>query len=239
MQITSKKLKIGLSFTTSNRLQLFLQTLKTLAEACEDISCLQDILVFDDNSTSDQVQDMRRALDEHWGKDYRLTIECKRYEKSPFHHAHLMRLWFYRCQRFDFVFHCEDDWFFQNRRPFLSEALDILESCPEVGQVAFSRSKPEDVDEKVTAKGTNYWIWHYDPQGATHHHRWPHFTLNPSLIRMSAIERVGNFPIRPRFERAYARRWVNVGLKTAYFSDRVCVHMGENQSAYVQNKTRR
>lgn len=67
---------------------------------------------------------------------------------------------------------------------------------------------------------------------------WPHFTLNPSLIKTDIFEVLGLFNLDGHFEKDYGLRYINAGFKTAYLESMRCIHIGweDETNAYQLNE---
>jgi len=60
---------------------------------------------------------------------------------------------------------------------------------------------------------------------------WPNFSLNPSLLLLSAVRAVGGFSeARGSFEIDYGERYTNAGFRTAFFDTIACVHLGRRNA---------
>lgn len=57
---------------------------------------------------------------------------------------------------------------------------------------------------------------------------WPHFSLNPSIIKTSVYKKLGPFPKTTGFfEREYADKYIKNGYVTSFFDDVCCTHIGK------------
>jgi hypothetical protein len=225
-----------LSFTTSKRLDLFLVTIRSLSSQCLDLYMVDRILLIDDNSSTPDLEMMQLEVKALFGE---MEVEVCTSSKVR-GHAKGMQLWYDKIKG-SHVFHCEDDWEFVGPGCPILAAIDVLSNNPEIGQVAFSRESPL-AEVQYTPTGTAYWIWEYDRSPICIpgiHATWPCFTLNPSIIKVAALRKVGNFLDRMNFEYCYGQGWVKAGLKTAYLKRMFTRHIGENRSAYQINGTSR
>src|SRR5690606_38643506 len=82
-------------------------------------------------------------------------------------------------------------------------------------------------------------FWRQHPGGRSNVH-WPHYSLQPSLLRTHAVRAVGRFSEAPGFEREFAHRYTRRGWRTAFF-DTICSrHIGGREAgpnAYARNRT--
>lgn len=66
---------------------------------------------------------------------------------------------------------------------------------------------------------------------------WPHFTLNPNLMKTEVFSTLGPFTTEGHFEKDYGLRYINAGFKTAYLESMRCIHIGwEGKNAYELNE---
>ena len=144
-----------------------------------------------------------------------------------------------------------------------------LEEDEKYGQVVFNRNYAELADpvhmelaggfDKLT-KGKNRYVLHeFHPKGSEEEAKfykenpnsrsscyWPHFSLNPSLMKTSIFS-VGEFNEEAKhFEMEFASRYVNAEFKTCFFDDICCSHIGRKineagspnkKNAYELNET--
>ncbi len=73
-------------------------------------------------------------------------------------------------------------------------------------------------------------------------HYWPHYSFRPSVVCVDAILRLGNYDSpNTFFEFDYAKRYYDVGFRSAFFDEIACTHIGKLTSdksginAYVLN----
>ncbi|CAN5613929.1 hypothetical protein BH10ACT11_BH10ACT11_05990 [soil metagenome] len=231
--------EITLTITSCRRPRLFEQTVNSFLNCCTDIDRIGRFICVDNGSARADIERI-----------------CERYpffeivEVDPADHRHagaLNRI--LELVESPYWLQMEDDWHFFRRGPYISEALGVLDSEPQLAQLAFNRNYAETLDDhhvagsevRKTPAGLRYrlhdwvpihgpnWVEHFQAlaPGQTTNAHWPHFTLRPSLIRRSAIDRVGAFDEQVGdFELEFARRYEATGLRTG-FLDRICsLHTG-------------
>lgn len=134
-----------------------------------------------------------------------------------------------------YVFHCEDDWLF-NESLNLCNAIKLLDALPEAAQVCF-RDLADcylTAEEKLQAKhfntqGVNYYrIEHLHPQ-------WHGFTFNPSVFKLDLWRNLGGFASFKK-ERHISRKLRSMGKYTVYMNPGPCAHIGEGVSVSIQPK---
>jgi hypothetical protein len=132
-----------------------------------------------------------------------------------------------------YVFHCEDDWLF-NESLDLGKAINLLNALPEVSQACFRDLQDCYLtdEEKLQAKKCNahgvdfYRIDHLHPQ-------WHGFTFNPSVFKLDLWRHLGGFSSFKK-ERHISRKLRSLGQYTAYMAPGPCAHIGEGVSVSIQ-----
>jgi hypothetical protein len=225
-------MKVLISFTTSNRLALFRETLSSLLNCVQDVNLASKVLLIDDGSPKEEVKQMTELT-----RDAFPHCEIFISAVSPVRgHVHSMQKWFELLSG-DFVFHCEDDWHFVRKGTPIGDSINILRKNPGLGQVAFSKRSSQVPTPIFFSDGS--WTYKYEngPFIAGRLQTWPHFMLNPSVIKVDAIKKVGDFTQIDEFEYNYGLRWIASGYVTAFLNPRYAVHIGNRVSAYKINKT--
>lgn len=237
---------ITISITSCKRFSLFTQTINSFIACCTDLHLVKQWICIDDNSSEED----RVAM-------------CKLYPFIMFYmkrpqskgHPQSMNL-IAQLVSTPYLFHLEDDWSFVEKRPYLTECLDVLNSNSQIGQCLINRNYAEihqpnliGGDLQTTKSGQRYYIHEYvqteeqrtnwenkhvlplrKEQTAvsfSHCNYWPHFSFRPSLIKVSVIREVGQFNITvSHFERDYAFRYIKQGYVSAFLEGIYCVHTG-------------
>jgi GR25 family glycosyltransferase involved in LPS biosynthesis/GT2 family glycosyltransferase len=248
---------VTLCVTSCRRLGLFIGTVCSFLNACTDIELVDRFLCVDDNSSTEDRDEMRRRFPF-------FEFVCK----GPDERGHARSLNLIReAVRTPWLILIEDDWHFFAKRAYLGPALEILEEKPELGQVLFNRNYAETLDDREIPGG-------FAHRSAVHRHRyvvhehysvasdgyrrfqdshrrsssawWPHFSLRPAVVRTSVFERVGPFDEdAAHFEYDYAQRYVQAGFQSCFFDGVFALHAGRLTSqrddptrpnAYVLNE---
>lgn len=88
----------------------------------------------------------------------------------------------------EYIFHCEDDWLFNENSDFILNSLDILEENPNIHQVyirhRYDYSHPINSDVKYTTKLTPYRLLSQN-YNVSSTHNWNGYSWNPGLRRKS------------------------------------------------------
>ncbi|MEP7274398.1 MAG: glycosyltransferase family 10, partial [Acidobacteriota bacterium] len=146
--------------------------------------------------------------------------------------------------------HLEDDWQFIVTDNYITKSLGILEDERNLGQVLFNRNYGETLESRTihgghvkrTAEtGIRYRVHEYIPTDSpeyevylrslapdsTSNAWWPHYSLRPSLLRMSAIRKVGAYDSESgHFELDFAHRYTALGYSSAFLDSINALHIG-------------
>lgn len=123
-----------------------------------------------------------------------------------------------------YIFHCEDDWFFE--KPINFEAcIDILESDDRILQVTFRKDCPHPESPQIL-KSNNGFNYRMSLEGWRG--EWWGFTYNPSVFRMSAYAKIGSYS--GMHEQAISKKYHDLGYRTACLSEKYCYHIGHGRS---------
>jgi GR25 family glycosyltransferase involved in LPS biosynthesis/GT2 family glycosyltransferase len=231
--------EVTLTITSCRRPRLFERTVNSFLNCCTDIERVGRFLCVDNGSTPADLERIRE-----------LYPFFEIVEVDPAEHRHagaLNRI--LELVDSPYWLQMEDDWEFFRSGPYVNEALAVLDAEPQLAQVAFNRNYAETLADRDVAgsevrrtpNGLRYhlheWVPLHGPgwtahiqslaPGQTTNAHWPHFTLRPSLIRRSALDRAGSFDeTLGDFELEFARRYEAAGLRTG-FLDRICsLHTG-------------
>lgn len=134
----------------------------------------------------------------------------------------------------------EDDWELFARGRLIERATRILAADETIAQVAFNRSYGVTLQDRHlvggevrTVDGLRYRVHEYLPPDGPEWERfratlapdvrtnvhWPHFTVQPSLLSVERLRRVGPFVAADDVEHEFGRRYVAAGLRTAFFDE--------------------
>lgn len=252
---------ITFSITTCKRLNLFKKSVNSFINSCEDLNLISQWLCVDDNSSEEDRKEMVELY-----PFFHFIFKNK--EKKG--HAKSMNISIENVKN-KYIFQMEDDWLFLQKSNYMSRCLDILNENEKYGQVVINRNYAEIADSehlkiaggfrKVTKNKTKY-VLHEHYQRASKEESdffqrnenrksscyWPHFSLNPSLIKTNAIKEVGSFSeTAPHFEMEFAFRYVNAGYSTCFLDGIHISHIGRSladrgnlntKNAYDLNETK-
>jgi GR25 family glycosyltransferase involved in LPS biosynthesis len=237
-KILSKKSKniITFTITTCKRLSLFVKTMNSFLNCCEDLDKIDNWLCVDDNSSEEDRNEMKRLYP--FFNFYFKDISEKGHYKS----MNIIR----NKIKTPFILHMEDDWLFFRRKKYVSECLEILLSQTNIYQCLINRNYAETEKDdsiyggykKETKNGISYVLHeHYETEedkklfyekysGKNTCGYWPYFSFRPSLFKTSIFKDIGEFRNVVHFELEYSNRYKNLGYKSAFMNGIYCLHTG-------------
>jgi hypothetical protein len=233
--------RIMLTMTTCKRIDLFQRTMRSILNTWTNLNLVDHWLVVDDNSSDGDRKRMREEFP--W-----IRFVWKTPDQAG--HRTSMNLIFDELQRVgpEYWVHLEDDFLFHQRLDYVGHAIAAFNALKDhnVAQVLFSNNYAE-TQLQWNLRGS-IWLGQYAVHN--HHknavnypncHYWPHYSFRPSVVKVETILALGNFD-SPNvfFERDYANKYEAAGLKSAFFQEIPCTHIGKltNESgtnAYILN----
>ena len=232
----SKLPLITFSITTCRRLHLFKATMKAFIENFKDINLIHRWICIDDNSSVEDREEMKK--DWPFFEFIWKTPEQKGHPKSMQILTSMITT--------PYLIHIEDDRLLLDRRHYVKEMIDILESDAALGQVVFNKNYKETATEnicggveKTTPRRTLYYehehcitdeeICNFNKRHnnitALNCYYYPHFSLTPSMIRTDIFKTL-KFEDELCFEYKFAQRYVSSGFKTAFLPGYYFKHIG-------------
>ena len=246
--------KISFSVTTCKRLDLFIRTMNSFINCCQDILLIDEYICVDDNSTEKDREEMKK-----------LYPFFKWIFKTPEQKGHVESMnMIIQNVKTDYLIHLEDDWLFLVKDNYITNGLEILNQTtinalckiPEdrniskktIGQVVFNKNYTELPENEVeggylceTQNKVNYLIHeHYNTQTEKELYEkhfkkykrnciyWPHYSLQPSILKTEIFKKVGNFTKNATFfEREFAERYYRNNFMTCFFNRVSCKHIGK------------
>jgi GR25 family glycosyltransferase involved in LPS biosynthesis len=226
---------ITFSITTCKRLSLFIETINSFLNCCEDIEKIDRWILVDDNSSE---EDKKYMINRY--PFFEFIFKNK--EKKG--HTHSMNIILSKIKS-PYLFHMEDDWKFFEKRKYITECLSVLSENEKYGQCLINKNYSElSTDNivggfsKITKNNTKYILHEYCENSAQYDifnkkynnkpncAYWSHFSFRPSLLRTSIFKTIGNFKKVPHFEREYSYRYFKSGFLSTFLNDIYCIHIG-------------
>jgi|GEM_PF-177186 len=235
------QVQITLSITSCKRFDLFVKTVNSFLNCCTDVGRIDRWICIDDGSSEANRLQMRQRY------PFFEFIFKTREDKG---HARSMNRLLDTIAS-PFWLHLEDDWHFIIRDGYVEKALAILDDDPTIGEVLFNRNYGETLAcrsiaggqvRRTTKSGLRYRLHEhfrcdtpaYDeffrllPPGSRSNAWWPHYSLRPALLRMSAIRDTGRYdPESAHFEHQFAARYAGLGYRSAFFDAITALHIGK------------
>lgn len=236
------QVKTIFTMTSCKRYDLFHKTMNSFINCCEDIHLIDYWICIDDNSSE---QDRLLMKKNYPFINYIFkNIDDKGHIKS----MNIIHDIIVQNSNIENVLHMEDDFHFVCRKKYINEALEILKDT-EVKQVLFNRNYMEIENYKNRLPGgfpkkinnIRYIVHEHYERGTKEYTEaegkykdkgglqlyWPHFSFRPSIVPASVYRNIGIFCNVPHFEMQYAREFVNLGYKSAFFDNFSCIHIGK------------
>jgi hypothetical protein len=240
---TKSPINIMMTITTCKRFNLFEQTMNSIMKMWKDINIIDYFFCVDDNSSTEDRNNMKSKYPFF---DYYLKSNE---EKG---HRESMNIIWNKLNEIKptFWIHLEDDWLFFKSENYITNAINILEKYQDknIHQVVFNKhyglmmSQMDINGGKILEPGV---LLHEKTQNISGRNcsYWPHYSLQPSVIRTSVILKIGNYNSpNTFFERDYANKYYENGYQTAFFDSIYSLHIGkqhwekEGHNAYSLNE---
>ena len=238
---------VTFTITTCKRFDLFEKTMNSFLNCCKDIKKIDYWLCVDDNSST---EDRKKMKDRYpFFTFYWKTIEEKGHPKSMNIIRNLVKTYF--------ILHMEDDWKFFERKNYISECIEVLESNDKIGQCLINKNYAEVINDihivgglfNKTQSGLRFFTHEYSPdeksyidfnnkyKNGINCSYWPHFSFRPSVLKKSMLDKIGSYNENiSHFEMDYSRRYVNMGFVSTFLECIYCVHIGRLTSQ-INDKT--
>ena len=245
--------RVAVAITASARPDLYRRAVLSLRLRCLDCGTrVAAWFAVDDRSPPAALAAMRAAApDVHW---------VSRSPNATGHAASLNAL-VVAARDYDYVLLLEDDFFFVRDGEYVSRAVAVLQRDASLGQLLFNERYAASDDPATLARvvggvavadpatgAPSHIVHEYGgpldspawraavarhPAGTLSHAHWPHFSLNPGLLRVAALGAVGPFDegLGSDFEHAYGARWTAAGYRTAFLHGVAAVHLGRARGA--------
>lgn len=197
---------ISLVLTSCGRLDLLEQTVKSIHPYILDNTKIK--ILIDDSGNKDIYSRIEsNPLFSNWKKIYNEENigQPKSVDKA------------YSFVDTDYIFHCEDDWIFDNRFDFINDSLAILKTHNNIMQVTFRKDCPHPL---INMNGISIKTpgWRGE---------WFGFTYNPSIIKTDVIRKAQ--PYSGQNEQSLSKKFNSLGYVTASIYG-VVSHIGWGRS---------
>lgn len=246
---------ITFTITTCKRFELFTMTMNSFLNCCKDLHKIDHWICIDDNSSKIDRIKMKKLY------PFFTFIF-----KTPKQKGHVQSMNMIRSLvKTPYLFHMEDDWKFIEKRNYISECLDVLNTDIRFGQCLINKNYAETLNDyeivggkiSQTVKGTRFYLHEYCSTQSEienfaqrykpsdrHNSYWPHFSFRPSLLKTMIFHELGSFNKVDHFERKYAEKYFQRGYLSVFLEGIYCLHTGrltseifdeEKKNAYKLN----
>lgn len=236
---------ITFAITSCKRPSLLKRSVNSFLNSCLDLPLISQWICIDDNSPEDDREEMKRLYpffefifkgEENKGHARSMNILLKNIKNKYF-------------------FQTEDDWVFLQKKTYLSDCLEILNEDERYGQVVMNRNYAEHADQvgvdlvggfrkRTKISGKSYVTHEFHKRGSESEKEfwknnptarsscyWPHFSLNPSLIKVDIFNKVGTFNEDvSHFEMEFAGRYTDKNYLTCFQDGIFVSHTGRSNA---------
>lgn len=234
---------IILTITTCKRIDLFINTINSFINCCNDIDLIDKFICIDDNSSK---------VDRNLMKQKYPFFDFIFKNENEKGHCNSMNKIIDLINIYDakYLIHLEDDWNFYAERKYIIDSIKIIENTINIKQVLFNKNYAELYDDnslniaggiRKNINNLNYIQHEHYKEGSVEledfYKRicgksscayWPHFSFRPSVISCKIFNKIGKYrTCNGHFEIDYANRYVEKGYKSAFFDSLCCYHTGK------------
>jgi tetratricopeptide (TPR) repeat protein len=235
------QVRVMLTVTTCKRLSLFEETINSMKRNWKDISAVDYFFCVDDNSSEEDRTTMQTKYPFF---DYHMKGPT---EKG---HRESMNIIWNKLKEIQptYWIHMEDDWLYFKQENYVTRAIALLEKyeSQNIHQLVFNREYGlmlKDMNRtSVEPLESGVVIHSQKPAQGPNCAYWPHYSLQPSIVRTKAILELGNYDSpNTFFERDYANKYGAAGYKTIFYDGVYSLHIGkqhwekDGQNAYALN----
>ena len=234
--------RVMLTITTCKRLDLFMQTMHSILQTWTDIGDIDYFFCVDDNSSPEDRRTMQKQFP-----------FFNYYMKSPNEKGHRQSMniiWnTLRELTPTYWIHLEDDWLYFKSEQYVRRGIALLDKYENhnIHQLVFNREYGlmlQDLDRTsgvLLEKGV--WLHTQNEVQGKNCAYWPHYSMQPSIVRTSTILELGDYTSpNTFFERDYANKYAAAGYKTMFFDGIYSIHIGkqhwekDGKNAYALNE---
>lgn len=223
---------VTFTITSCKRFNLFVKTMNSFLNCCEDIDLIDRWICIDDNSSEEDRKKMKAEY------PFFTFIFKDVGEKGHPRSMNMLR----DIVDTPYVFHMEDDWQFILKKKYISECLSILNSSHIYGQCLINKNYAETFQHlenpggilKKDKMNNRYFIHEYYPtnppkkfMGKSNCAYWPHYSFRPSLLRSKIWLELGKFDEQANhFEMVYSYKYEKAGYKSVFLDGIYSLHIG-------------
>jgi GT2 family glycosyltransferase len=172
---------ISFTITSCNRVDLLEKTLSSFNNL--NTYKIDEYLISDDSGS----EEISEILDKRYGENYTIIHNQKQLGLSQSLDNLFKRV------KNEYVFHCEDDWYFENNPNLIQESLDILKEFPNIHQVyvrhQHNNPHPSHSEILTTKSGVQFKLITQNFTTSPTQ-TWNGFSWNPGLRRKSDYDKM-------------------------------------------------
>lgn len=137
----------------------------------------------------------------------------------------------------EYIFHCEDDWFFSGSE-YIEKSIDVLDSIPKIVNVnlRFRFDGEKGADSPIeplqqTLNGTKYHLYQLN-----YLNMWHGFSWNPGLRKLNDYNIIGSCYKNIGQEQHTGQLYKELGYRGACLEGQYAKHIGTNSSTPLSNQ---
>lgn len=135
-----------------------------------------------------------------------------------------------------YIFHCEDDWFFDQPLQ-IDKYIELLDNDPNANIVCLRKVSNFILTEEQQAKIKYYKTKPLATSRLDYTHaKWHGYTFNPHIASIEAWKKTGGF-YKFKKERDVSIFFRSQGKYNLFLKEGVCHHIGENSVSYPKNQS--
>ena len=233
---------VMLTITTCKRLNLFEQTMISILRTWKDIDKIDYFFCVDDNSSAEDRASMQ--------SQFPFFNYYMKSEKEKGHRESMNIIWNkLRELTPTYWIHLEDDWQYLTSEHYVSRGIALLDKYEnqKIHQLVFNREYGLMLQDMDRTSGVllerGVWLHTQTEVKGRNCAYWPHYSMQPSIVRTSTILSLGNYDsANTFFERDYANKYAAAGYKTMFFDGIFSLHIGkqhwekDGMNAYALNE---
>lgn len=253
--VSSSTKKITLTITTCKRFNLFERTMNSFINCCTDILLIDEYLCVDDNSCEEDILKMKKLypffrwiIKNPSQKGHMQSMNIIVDEVKTDYMLHMEDDWLF-CEKCSYITNALEILGEQNIKSVKEIPINRDIGNKKIGQVVFNKNYTELQENEVQGgflsitnkNNIEYLIHeHYDPIAENELYElevkkyqrsamyWPHFSLQPSLIKTVIFKDIGDFSSDIGFfERNFANKYYANCYITCFFNKVCCRHIGK------------
>jgi GT2 family glycosyltransferase len=208
---------VTMVLTSCNRPDLLKETITSIPK--ETLDKISTKILVDDSANQEWFSELKEENENGYLKNWTILYNTEKLGQP----ASIDRA--YSHVNTKYVFHCEDDWFFEDG-DFIDKSLPILEKYDNIIQVTFRKDSPHPAEDVLYEEGTDSAFRILIPG----YNGWPGFTYNPNLFKFSAYQEIK--PVVGKSERDVGLIYNKKEYYTVSLEHKTVYHIGDGRHVY-------